>query len=198
MKNLSLFVLAGALALFSGASLAEDEVKADVSVGDDAPAFVATTLDGKKFDLSALKGKVVVIHFWATWCKDCHFEMPALEAVWRSRHNEGLEALAVSVDAPDARKHVNDVMHFFSYPAAMLGEVSKNEFITEIMVPLTYVIGKDGKIRDIIVLPSSLSNENEFGGKIKEYLKEKEEKKTDEKTGEKADAKAETKKDEKQ
>jgi peroxiredoxin len=173
-------------------------VCADAEVGDDAPAFVASTLNGKKFDLSALKGKVVVITFWATWCRACHFEMPALEAVWQSHHNEGMEVLAVSADTPDARKHVNSVMHFFTYPAAMLGEVSKNDLVTLTSLPVTYVIGKDGKVKDIITPPLSLSNEAEFSDKIKMLLKEKEETKPDVKADTKVDAKSETKVDKKE
>ncbi len=192
MHRLFGIAVAGILALSSLPALG-----ADAQIGDDAGTFVATTLDGKKFDLSTLKGKVVVINFWATWCRDCHFEMPALEAVWRQRRSAGLEALAVSVDQPEGRKHVNDVMRYFTYPAAMLGEVLKNELVTLTSVPVTYVIGKDGKVRDIIVPPLSMSNEAEFSAKIDDLLKEKIDDKpaakTEEKTGDKAEAKTDKK-----
>jgi len=72
--------------------------RADAVVGEPAGAFVATTRDGKSFDLSALRGKVVILNFWATWCPACRDEMPALEAVWRQHSKEGLEMLAVSDD----------------------------------------------------------------------------------------------------
>lgn len=193
IKLFAVIMLAGILAFIPSRAFC-----ADAEVGAEAGAFVATTLDGKKFDLSALKGKVVVISFWATWCRDCHYEMPALEAVWRLHRTEGMEVLAVSADTPDGYKHVKDVMRFFTFPAAMLGDVSKNELVTPTSVPLTYVIGKDGKVKDILSPPLSLSNEEEFNSKIKEFLKEKIETKTESNTSEKNDKKAEEKTDKKE
>src|SRR5271167_1380453 len=90
-------------------------------VGQPAPALVVQELDGQTFDLSAMRGKVVVINFWATWCQPCRQEMPALDAFYRQYHGQSLVMIGLSADRPHERSDVSKVMQSFSYPAAMLG-----------------------------------------------------------------------------
>ncbi len=169
MKFPALAIVAGVCGLFSvGAA------RADAIVGQEAPAFVGTTLDGKSFDLSALKGKVVIVNFWATWCVPCGDEMPALEAVWRGYRAKGLEVLAVSADRSRARGEVDQVMRVFSFPAAMLGAVKKNELVTLTDVPVTYVIGKDGKVENVLTPSSQPLTEAALGDEVKALLDAKE------------------------
>ena len=167
-KSVAFIVVIGFCALFLvGAAQAE------AIVGQPAPALVAPMLDGKSFDLAALKGKVVVVHFWATWCPACREEMPALEAVWRQYHGKGLEVLAVSADRPRARTDVNQVMHYFSFPAAMLDAVTKNDFGMPSMLPVTYVIGKDGNVVSILTPDIAPLTEPELGAEVKSLLEAK-------------------------
>ncbi len=70
--------------------------------GDLAPTFSLPTLDGGATDLAALRGKVVVLNFWATWCPPCVDEMPSLEKLHRALGSEGLVVLGVSVDEDEA------------------------------------------------------------------------------------------------
>ena len=177
-------------ALLICALLFAGQARADAEIGDAAPAFVASTLDGKKFDLSALKGKVVLITFWVTWCTACQYELPSLEAVWRKYRTQGFEVLAVSVDPPRGRKHVNEVMKFFSFPAGMMHEITKNDLVTLKSVPLTYVIDKNGKVENILQPPASPLTEEGLGDEVKALLEAKQEAKIDDKP----DAKIETKK----
>ena len=140
-----LFLVAGILrAFFAGVA------HADPAVATRLRLWWRQTLDGKNFDLSALKGKVVVVHFWATWCPTCHEEMPVLEAVWRQYHGKGMEVLAISADRPRTRSDVVEVMHYFTFPASILASASKNDFGNPSMIPVTYVIDKDGKMQNIM------------------------------------------------
>jgi len=180
MRGNHLLVAGAVLGFLFGLS----EARADAGIGEPAPAFVAKTLDGKAFDLSAQKGKVVILNFWATWCPPCRWEMPALEAVWREHRTKGLEVLAVSADSLRARAAVVDVMHYFSFPAATMDAVSKNELLTIKTVPLTYLIGKDGKIEAIYSMPATPLIAAELDAKVKALLDvkyEAEKKETDKK-----------------
>jgi len=170
--------------LFSGQAYAE------VVIGQPAPALIATTLDGKKVDIADFKDKVVVAHFWATWCVPCREEMPAVEAVWRQYHSKGMEVLAVSVDRPRARGDVDQVMHYFSFPAAMLGDLTKNDFGTPSIVPVTYVIDKHGAVQNILTPDVMPLTEQGLGDLVKKLLDVKAEANPDAK----ADAKPDDKK----
>lgn len=63
-----------------------------------APDFQATTFDGGKLSLAELKGQVVVLNFWATWCGPCKRELPLLEDYYRKQHAAGLVVLAVATE----------------------------------------------------------------------------------------------------
>jgi cytochrome c biogenesis protein CcmG, thiol:disulfide interchange protein DsbE len=63
-----------------------------------APDFQATTFDGGKLSLADLKGQVVVLNFWATWCGPCKRELPLLEDYYRKQHAAGLVVLAVATE----------------------------------------------------------------------------------------------------
>ena len=70
--------------------------------GSEAPTFRLPTLDGGAVDLAALRGKVLVVNFWATWCPPCVEEMPSLEKLHRVLGPEGLVVLGVSADEDEA------------------------------------------------------------------------------------------------
>src|SRR6267154_2672867 len=66
--------------------------------GQAAPALVARTFSGEPMDLSALRGKVVVLNFWASWCVPCRQEMPALDALYKERGEQGVTVIGLSAD----------------------------------------------------------------------------------------------------
>lgn len=140
------------LSLFASL-LCASEVRAEAAVGSEAGAFIAATRDGKAFDLSALKGKVVLISFWTTGCPACREELPMFEAIWRTYRSRGLEMLAVNADTHRTRKDVKNVAKYFSFPIAMMDAIKKNELSTVEWIPMTFVIGKDGKVSNILSDP---------------------------------------------
>ncbi len=183
----------GTIAFFLAALLCAPMAHADAGIGEAAPAFVAKTLDGKEFDLSKQKGKVVILNFWATWCAPCRWEMPALEAVWRQYRTKGLEVLAVSADISRMKPAVADVMHYFSFPAATMDAVSKNELLILKTVPVTYVVGKDGKIEDILEMPMRPLIAAELDARVKALLDVKYEDKAEKKDAKDKDKKTDDK-----
>lgn len=116
-------------------------------VGAPAPDITATTLDGVHFDLAAQRGKVVVVHFWATWCEPCRIEMPALDAFYRAHHAEGLEMLAVTLDTREDLPAVKTVMAPFAFAAALLDDTQARAYGRIWRVPLTFVIDRHGVLR---------------------------------------------------
>jgi thiol-disulfide isomerase/thioredoxin len=124
---------------------------APVRVGERAPALVVPRLDGVVFDLAALRGKVVIINFWATWCSPCRAEMPQLDAFYRRYRARGLELLGVSVDDAQDRDAVVRVMRSFSYPAGLAVAAKVNDFGAPIAVPLTWIIDAKGVVRTRLV-----------------------------------------------
>jgi peroxiredoxin len=73
-----------------------------VQVGDEAPNFTLRDLAGNVISLSQLRGKVVLLNFWATWCGPCRVEMPAMEQLYRTLPRGEFEILAVSTDPQGA------------------------------------------------------------------------------------------------
>jgi peroxiredoxin len=70
-----------------------------VEVGTSAPDFVASDLQGNPVSLADLRGQVVLLNIWATWCPPCREEMPSMERLYRAVGPEGLRVVAVSIDA---------------------------------------------------------------------------------------------------
>jgi peroxiredoxin len=70
-----------------------------VKPGDAAPNFQLRDMNGRVVALSDLRGKVVLVNFWATWCGPCRVEMPAMERLYRAYDRKDFEILAVSTDA---------------------------------------------------------------------------------------------------
>ncbi len=117
------------------------------AVGQPAPQLVVPQLDGHQFDLAKLRGKVVLVNVWATWCSPCRVEMPTLNAFYRRYHSHGLVLLGLSIDEASDAAQVQQVMRQFSYPAALASAAKINGFGDPIAVPITYVIDAHGVIR---------------------------------------------------
>ena len=130
-------------------------------VGEPAQALIVTTLDGKTIDLATLRGKVVLVNYWATWCAPCREEMPTLSAFYRAYHDRGLELIAISVDRPRDQSRVVKASRALTYPTAMLSAISANGFGEPEGVPLTWVIDADGIVRDKFI-----AVDNELLGKV--------------------------------
>ena len=120
-----------------------------VRVGDQAPIFRLRDLAGNLVDLSGLRGKVVLLNFWATWCGPCRVEMPSMEVLYRSYRDKGLEILAVSVDeqGPAVTRPFQEdrgltfpILHDRDYQVGLLYGARS--------LPMTYIIDRKGTIRE--------------------------------------------------
>ncbi len=115
---------------------------------DDAPDFSAKDITGRTITLSALKGKVLLLDFWATWCPPCRVEIPHLLAINRQFKNKDFILISVSLDRDlqAARQFVKDKemdwVHIIDMEA---GRTIANLYQVE-YIPSTFVIGRKGKI----------------------------------------------------
>ncbi len=119
-----------------------------VREGDRAPEFRLPGLDSNLVSLSAYRGKVVMVHFWATWCPPCVEEMPVLEQLYRSLAGQDFEILAVSVDergadavAPFARRNN------LTFPVLLSPDRSAASQYGTFKFPETYVLDREGIVR---------------------------------------------------
>jgi peroxiredoxin len=119
-------------------------------LGQPAPQVEAVTFDGLPFDLQALKGKVVVVSLWASWCPPCRVETPALEAVYRRYHGRGLEMIGLSADDPHDLARARAALAAASYPAALLAKARVNGFGAPRALPMTYVVDTHGVVRAVL------------------------------------------------
>lgn len=118
--------------------------------GSPAPEFELITPDGKKLALKDLRGHIVLIDFWASWCGPCMDEMPNVKALYEKYHDRGLEIVGVSMDNNKAKwegaieraglvwHHVSSLKGMNRCPVAKLYQV--------VAIPKLYIVGKDGKI----------------------------------------------------
>ena len=105
-----------------------NQARAAPEIGKAAPALVITELDGQTFDLAKLRGKVVLVNYWATWCAPCRKDMPKLDAFYRSHHQQNLEIIGISVDRQGDLAKVRKVMASLAYPVAILKDITVDGF----------------------------------------------------------------------
>jgi len=125
-----------------------------VTVGETAPNFTLTTFEGQQIRLDELKGKVVVLNFWASWCKPCEEEAAELEAAWRIYQPRG-DVVFLGVDYIDTETEALGYLEKFSvtYPNGPDLRTKISQAFRIRGVPETYIIGKDGKLAAFKISP---------------------------------------------
>lgn len=136
------FLIVGALALIAAAAQA-----AVATEGKPMPHFQLKTLDGKSIDSADLKGKVVLVNFWATWCPPCREEMPAFQKYYEAHRGDGFEIVAVSTDEPEDLPKVREAMKPFAFPGAMQADNDTKAFGRIWVMPMSFVIDRGGIVR---------------------------------------------------
>lgn len=150
----------------SGPDAASPEVTAEngkdgqkgTEIGEVAPDFTLTTIDGKEFSLSSFRGQPVMLNFWATWCPPCQMEMPDIQKFF-SRKGQEIKVLAVNLTVSEKTPgQVRDFLNArgFTFPVMLdsKGDVSQQYLVRSI--PTTFFIDQKGIIRDKYTGPMTL------------------------------------------
>jgi len=128
-----------------------EPARAAPEIGKAAPELVVTELDGQTFDLTKLRGKVVLVNYWATWCAPCRKDMPKLDALYRRYRDQNLEIIGISIDRDSDLAKVRKVAPKLAYPVALLKGITDDGFGPPAGVPITWIVDADGKVSDMMI-----------------------------------------------
>lgn len=152
-KLIPIIGLAGFL-LFTSAALMKGA--SGQSSYPQTPDFTVTDINGKTISLSHYKGKVLFLNFWASWCPPCRAEIPEFVDVYQKYKSKGLEILGISLDTKDKSAIVDFAQQFkINYPIVLESRKQTEKLLDDFkpgqFIPTTFVIDKQGRIRDKIV-----------------------------------------------
>lgn len=160
MKNLLVFLI---LLLPLATTQAQNT---SLSIGDTAPEIQAQTLDGKPFQLSSLKGKIVLLDFWASWCAPCIEEQPELVKLYQTRYQDAIERgnfQIVGFSLDNKKENWQKVVDRFQIPWPQVSDLKfwkspivKNYGISEL--PYNLILDKEGNIVAVNIHGDELKN----------------------------------------
>jgi peroxiredoxin len=136
-----------------------------------APAFTLSTLAGQSSGLSAYKGQVVMVNFWATWCGPCQQEMPLLDQMYKKYKPAGFTLIGVNVDkeAPPVKQLLERKPVSFPVLLDPANQVSKAYHVDE--MPSSVIIDRKGLIR-YIHRGYKPGDENDYQDRIRQLIRE--------------------------
>jgi len=132
------------LLLCGAAAIAPRAARPAPAVGRPAPEFEATTFDGQKVRLADLRGDVVILNFWATWCGPCKVELPLLDAYYRARSSVGLRVLAVATEDSVPASYLRPLSKALAFP---LVRRINGPYKVMTGLPTNYIIDRSGVLR---------------------------------------------------
>jgi thiol-disulfide isomerase/thioredoxin len=112
-----------------------------------APPWQVTLPDGRVLTSDALKGKVVLVNFWATWCPYCRKEKPVIDAFWQNTRDKGFEVVSISVDDPPEKIAAWMQDKNYAFMAAPTNASVAAAFGNVSSVPTSFIVDADGHIR---------------------------------------------------
>lgn len=116
-------------------------------IDEPAPPLRGTLFSGQPFDLAGMRGKVVLVNFYSSYCKYCAYEIGTLEAFYEEHRHEGFEVIAIGVDAPADRERVARNLGLYNLPGTMAASLEENGFAARYPTPTAFIVDRDGILR---------------------------------------------------
>lgn len=153
--------LAGLIALPAGATHAgasPEAMKAlailEMRESTPAPDVTLSLLSGSRLSIKDVRGKAVLVNFWATWCVPCQWEMPLMENLYKAYKDRGFVVLAISLDQGDpARVQAFVTDKKLTYPVALDSQMDAAKKFGVRGLPATLLVGTDGLIKGVTYGP---------------------------------------------
>ncbi|RAZ79314.1 thiol-disulfide oxidoreductase ResA [Planococcus halotolerans] len=149
MRTAILLIMIGAVTftIYNGVTKEKSEL---LQVGDKAPDFALTDLNGERQQLSDYKGQGVFVNFWGTWCKPCEKEFPLMEKQYQVYKEKGVQILAVNIAQSDYEVEQYAERKNLTFPIV----IDKNKSVMEAYnirpLPTTILVNPDGEIEKIV------------------------------------------------
>lgn len=133
--------------MFLFAAIAYGQNDSKLKIGDTAPDFSVKMLDGSVVNSADLKGKVIVLNFWATWCPSCRTELSRVDSEITNRF-KGDDFVFIAISRGEARETVENFRRMTNHKFSIGLDTDSSIFnkFAEKMIPRVYIIGRDGKI----------------------------------------------------
>lgn len=118
------------------------------------PSYAFVSLEGEELSAASLRGKVVLVNFWATWCTPCRVEMPALQRMHERHAADGFVVVGLAVDRASTAA-VRDFVRErgVTYPIAHVGAEAEALFGGVRGYPMSFLLDRDGRIRHTVIGP---------------------------------------------
>ncbi|MEZ4600436.1 MAG: TlpA disulfide reductase family protein [Syntrophotaleaceae bacterium] len=118
----------------------------DIAVGEQAPGFELTSIDGGQVELADFRGKFVLLAFWTSWCPACREEMPALQGLYRDFADSDLALLAINLGEPQSIVSGYVEKHGLGFPVLLDSDGSVQRLYGAYQIPLFFLIDPEGRI----------------------------------------------------
>lgn len=141
-----LMILIGSMSIFSSPGNTETPI---VKVGQPAPSIEGKTPDNRDFSLNSIKGKIIIINFWASWCPPCRKELPYFAELYNELKIKGVEIVAVNIDTTLSK--AEKFLSSLDIPFTVVLD-PKQEIVTQYRppaMPTSYIIDREGIVRYI-------------------------------------------------
>lgn len=154
----------------NAANASQNQHSEGLEVGSRAPDFELPSVDGNSMMLSSLKGKKVILNFWASWCPPCRLEMPDMAKFYSDQQNNGIVILAVNLT--DTEKSQDDVTTFMknnniTFPVVLDEKGKAAQLYNVASIPASFIIDSQGIIQKKLVGPMTYDSMNSLLSAIK-------------------------------